>query len=198
MENNNMFSIFPHGARNQKGEAVLATIPIAKMNLQDAYEFIRSKHSEQATETLRSMIGTTTKEEISAFKKLNFQVATFSGIFSRRRASDLLERTPYITIDIDNLNSREEARDVQHKLMDDHHVKTLLSFVSPSGLGTKGVVLLPEWCENYDFKTQFKMLQEYIAFEHGISIDASGSDVCRACFLPHDAQCMIKTDLLTF
>ena len=175
----------------------MATQPQESQDIVWAYDFIRSERPKFATDKLRSMVGTATKEEISDFKKLSFQVATFNGIFSYRKASDLVERSPYIIIDIDDLASTEEARRVQRQIMDDHHVKAVLSFVSPKGRGVKGVLLLPEWCRDKDFKTQFQLIQQYIAFEHGINIDSSGSDVCRACFLPHDPECMINTELLT-
>ena len=197
MTDNNQFSVFPQGYRNREGVAVLATQPQESQDIVWAYDFIRSERPKFATDKLRSMVGTATKEEISDFKKLSFQVATFNGIFSYRKASDLVERSPYIIIDIDDLTSTEEARRVQRQIMDDHHVKAVLSFVSPKGRGVKGVLLLPEWCRDKDFKTQFQLIQQYIAFEHSINIDSSGSDVCRACFLPHDPECMINTELLT-
>ena len=197
MTDNKQFSVFPQGYRNRKGVAVLATQPQDSQDIVWAYDFIRSERPKFATDKLRSMVGTATKEEISDFKKLSFQVATFNGIFSYRKVSDLVERSPYIIIDIDDLASTEEARRVQRQIMDDHHVKAVLSFVSPKGRGVKGVLLLPEWCRDKDFKTQFQLIQQYIAFEHGINIDSSGSDVCRACFLPHDPECMINTELLT-
>ena len=174
----------------------MATQPQETQDIIWAYDFIRSERPQWATDKLRSMVDTASKEEISDFKKLSFQVATFNGIFSYRRASDLVERSPYIIIDIDDLASTEEARRVQRRIMDDRHVQAVLSFVSPKGRGVKGVLLLPEWCRDKDFKTQFQLIQQYIAFEHGIHIDSSGSDVCRACFLPHDPECMINKELL--
>lgn len=197
MTDNNQFSVFTHGYRNREGVAVLATQPIESQDINWAYDFIRSERPKWATDKLRSMVNTASKEEISDFKKLNFQVATFNGIFNYRRASGLVERSPYIIIDIDDLESTEEARRVQRQIMDDRHVQAVLSFVSPKGRGVKGVLLLPEWCRGKDFKTQFQIIQQYIAFEHGICIDSSGSDVCRACFLPHDPECMINPELLT-
>lgn len=197
MTDNKQFSVFPKGYRNREGLAVLATQPQESQDIEWVYNFIRSERPKFATDKLRSMVGAATKEEISDFKKLSFQVATFNGIFSYRKASDLVERSPYIIIDIDDLASTEEARRVQRQIMNDRHVKAVLSFVSPKGRGVKGVLLLPEWCRDKDFKTQFQLIQQYIAFEHGIKIDSSGSDVCRACFLPHDPECMINTELLT-
>ena len=75
-------------------------------------------------------------------------------------------------------------------------VETELCFVSPKGKGVKWVVRLPEWAQTEDFKTTFQMLQQHVGFEYGITVDKSGSDVCRACFLPYDDLCFINPKYL--
>ena len=186
------FSIFGRGWRNQKGDAVLATKPQQTQDLLWVYEYIKSERARWATETLRSMAEKATKEEMSDFKKLNFEVATFNGIFSYRNARSLVVRSPWLVADIDDLSSVEDAREVQQLLIADKHIETGLCFVSPKGRGVKWIVRVPEWLQGKDFKAQFEGLQRYVAFEHSIAIDKSGSDVCRACFLPYDKECFIN------
>lgn len=186
------FSVLPKGYRNQKGVAVLATRPQQTQDIAWAYDYISSTRAQWATETLRSMVGTATKDEISDFKKLNFECATFNGIFSYRRAQSLTVRSPFIVLDIDDLSSTEEARQVQLALVGDDKVETALCFVSPKGCGVKWVVTLPQWAQFDDFKTTFQTMQQHVAFHYGIAIDKSGSDVCRACFLPYDPECYIN------
>ena len=189
---NNKFSIFPKGYRNQKGQAVLATRPQQAQDIAWAYDYITSVRAQWATETLRSMLETATKDELSDFKKLNFECATFNGIFSYRNARSLMTPSPFMVIDIDDLNSTEEAREVQQALISDDKVETALCFVSPKGRGVKWVVRLPEWAQHDDFKQSFQTIQQHVAFHYGIAIDKSGSDICRACFLPHDPECYIN------
>ena len=55
---NNKFSIFPKGYRNQKGQAVLATRPQQAQDIAWAYDYITSVRAQWATETLRSMLET--------------------------------------------------------------------------------------------------------------------------------------------
>ena len=186
------FSIFGRGWRNQKGDAVLATKPQQTQDLLWVYEYIKSERARWATETLRSMAEKATKEEMGDFKKLNFEVATFNGIFSYRNARSIIVRSPWLVADIDDLSSTENAREVQQQLIADKHIETGLCFVSPKGRGVKWVLRIPEWLQGKDFKAQFEGLQRYVAFEHGIAIDKSGSDVCRACFLPYDKECFIN------
>ena len=186
------FSIFGRGWRNQKGDAVLATKPQQTQDLLWVYEYIKSERERWATETLRSMAEKATKEEMGDFKKLNFEVATFNGIFSYRNARSLVVRSPWLVADIDDLSSTDEAREVQQLLIADKNIETGLCFVSPKGRGVKWVLRIPEWLQSKDFKAQFEGLQRYVAFEHSIAIDKSGSDVCRACFLPYDKECFIN------
>ena len=189
---NEKFSIFGRGWRNQKGDAVLATKPQQTQDLLWVYEYIKSERARWATETLRSMAENATKEEMSDFKKLNFEVATFNGIFSYRNARSIIVRSPWLVADIDDLSSTDEAREVQQLLIADKNIETGLCFVSPKGRGVKWVLRIPEWLQSKDFKAQFEGLQRYVAFEHAIAIDKSGSDVCRACFLPYDKKCFIN------
>ena len=167
---NEKFSIVPKGYRNQKGQAVLSTRPQQAQDIAWAYDYITSVRAQWATETLRSMLETATKDELSDFKKLNFECATFNGIFSYRNARSLVNRSPFMVIDIDDLSSTEEARQVQQAW----------------------VVRLPEWAQSDDFKQSFLTMQQHVGFHYGIAIDNSGSDVCRACFLPYDPECYIN------
>ncbi len=196
MTTNYRFSIFPTGYQNQKGEAVLAAKPQQTQTIEWVYEYIISERARWATESLRAMVGQNTKEEISDFKKLNFETATFNGIFSYRNARSLVERSPYMVLDIDDLASTEEARRVQQQLINDPHVETALCFVSPKGRGVKWVVELPEWAQKNVFKSTFQMLSRHVGFQYGIAVDKSGSDVCRACFLPYDPECYIDSKIL--
>ncbi len=192
MVTNKFFSIFPKGYRNPKKEAVLAGKPLEDQSIGWVFDYITSERARWATETLRSMLGTATKEEVGDFKKLNFEVATFAGTFSYRNARSLKDRSPYMVLDIDDLASTEKAREVQDLLVNDPYVETALCFVSPKGKGVKWVVSLPDWAQKNDFKSSFLMLQQHVGFEYGIAVDKSGSDVCRACFLPYDPQCFIN------
>lgn len=193
---NEKFSIFGKGYRNREGKAVLATKPQQTQDLKWVHDYIISERARWATETLRGMVDYATKDELSDFKKLNFEVATFNGIFSYRNANSLVDRSPWIVLDIDDLSSIDEAREVQQRLIADENIETGLCFVSPKGKGVKWIVRIPEWLQGMDFKNQFQTLQHYMAFEHGITIDKTGSDVCRACFLPYDKDCFINTKFI--
>lgn len=204
-----VFSLFPKGWRNQKGVAVLATKPQQMLGIGEAGAYIKSERARWATEELRRLYREgendgsldddakkALMDRLSDFKKLNFETATFGGVFSYRRAGSLVERSPFMVLDIDDLASMEEARQVQQMFINDPMVETALCFVSPKGMGVKWVVRLPAWARNCEFRTSFQMLSQHVGFNYGITTDKSGSDVCRACFLPWDAECYINPKYL--
>ena len=187
------FSIFPCGWWDEaEQKAKPQQRPQQTQTIRWVYEYIISERARRATEELRAMAPTATRQQKQDFKALNFEYATFSGIFSYRNARSLVARTPFLTIDIDDLGSTEEAREVQRLLCQDANVETALCFVSPKGLGVKWVVSLPEWTLGLPFREQYEQMRRYVGFHYGYDPDKSGSDVCRACYLPWDVECYIN------
>ena len=189
---NYQFSGFGYGYRNKKGEAVLQTRPENILDIPTVYKYITSEVAKPATILLRSMIGKNSDKEISDFKKLNFKFACVRGIFSKRCASGLTTPTPYIPIDIDDLLSAEDAREVQQIIINDSMLEVALSFVSPKGFGAKIFIELPDWASSLDYSMQYEIVAKHIAIAHGISVDLQCKDVARAAFLCHDSNAYIN------
>ena len=189
------FSIFPCGWKREDGTVKMQQRPQQTADIAWCYRWITSPlAASTATIGYRAMLPTATKDEKRDFKILNFQYATFAGIFSYRNAEckNLIRRSPYMPLDIDHLSSLNEARELQHRLCEDKKVETALCFVSPSGLGVKWIFELPESILNYAYKEQFDMMRDFLGFNYGVDADTSGSDVCRACFLGWDPECYIN------
>ena len=194
---NERFSIFPSGWWDEAQQTVKPRQrPQQTQTILWVYDYIKSERARWATEQLRAMAATATRQQKQDFKALNFEYATFSGVFSYRNARSLVTRSPFLTIDIDDLSSISEARDVQQMLSRDEKVETALCFVSPKGLGVKWVVVLPPWTDGLPFREQFQRVRNYVGFRYGYDADKSGSDVCRACYLPWDAECFINPRFL--
>jgi len=190
---NNRFSIFPCGWWDEaEQKAKPRQHPQQTQDIAWVYKYITSGRARRATEELRAMMGTAPREQKQQFKALNFEYATFSGVFIYRNARSIVSRSPFLTIDIDGLATMEEARELQNMLCEDTNITTALAFVSPSGLGTKWVVELPEWVKDAPFRDQFEQVRRYVGFTYGYDPDKSGSDVCRACYLPWDEKCFIN------
>ncbi len=194
MNVNERFSIFSCGWWNEeKQEASPQQRSQQTQTIEWVYKYIISERARKPTEELRAMIPTATKGQRDNFKVRNFEYATFSGIFNYRRINCLVERTPFICLDIDGLDSMEEARAVQRALSADRYVETELCFVSPSGNGVKWVVRLPEAMEGMYFRDQWYEMRNHLAFNYGINTDPATKDVTRACFLPWDNECFINS-----
>lgn len=193
---NERFTMFGVGYVNRKGVAVLAARPKMTVDVAYIYYYIKEGWSAKATEELRRMIPASNNDEQQTFKKLNFETVTFAGRFSYRNGGHLIERSPFMVLDVDHLGSEAEARRVQQLFVADREVETALCFLSPRGEGVKWVVRLPEWCLCLPtYREQFQQMQKYVAFTHGISID-DGKDVNRTCYLPYDPQCFVNEKYL--
>ena len=191
------FSIFPCGYMDRRNNmAKPQQRPRMVQNISWVSDYIKSARARESTEALRAMLPTATRQEKQDFKILNFEYATFSGTFSYRNARSVTARTSFMTLDIDHLESTDAARELQSTLVSDTEVETALCFVSPSGLGVKWVVTLPPWTEGMAFRDQFEQLRRYVGFTYGIDPDPSGSDVCRACYLPCDPGCYVNPKYL--
>ena len=170
-----MFSVFPCGCKNRAGEDVMAKSPCGTMNLTQVYEYIRGREAAFATQEVR-------------------RIATFGGVFSKRSANALATSSGYMVIDIDGLKTKAQVDDVRYICITDKRIRPLMVFTSPSGYGVK-VVIDIDTTRNLSFKDYFRWVAMYMQFEYGIEVDRSGSDICRACYLPHDPDCWIKETL---
>ena len=192
------FSIYPCGwwdeeeqkAKPQQRQQQTQTIAWA-------YEYITSTCAQKATEDLRQMmLDGASDQALRDFKVLNFEYATFSGVFRYRRANFIVTRTPFLTIDIDHLSSTDEARELQQRFLLDRELETVLCFLSPKALGLKWIVRLPRWTDGLKFKQQFDAVRNYVGFEYVHDPDKIGSDICRSCFLPYDPHCYVNEKYL--
>jgi hypothetical protein len=155
-------------------------------------DYVFAERAKPQTEELHQIMTTATEQEVRDYKLIQFDAVAGAGIFSCGSAAGLTIRSPYIVLDVDDLESTEEAREIQQTLIEDKNVETALCFVSPKGKGIKWWVELPEWCQNMTFAEQYATLSRYIGYEYGILADSTGSNVNRLCFLPYDPLCYIN------
>ena len=162
--------------------------PYKNMKLDEAYNLIRSNAYLKNTQKLRSKKN---PEDARNFKKYNFDYATFSGIFSSRKNEALSRHSGLITIDFDHL---PDAEGLKEKLKNDPCLDTQLLFISPSGDGLKWIISAN--LGDLTHSEYFKAVGLYIKDKYNITIDGSGKDVSRACFLPHDPDVYINPNVL--
>lgn len=187
------FSGLNKGYINRQGKAVLQVNPDMELTLQQVHDYIVSDAAKAETERLRQIKD---HDKAQEFKKLNLRVALFGGLFSKRNAQSLYKASGLMVIDIDGLESEQEARRINQLLIKDRRINVALNFLSPGGKGCKNVLGI-DVSMGLDYKAYFNWVYRYLLFEYGIEIDVSGSDICRACYLPHDPQCYINPNFLT-
>ena len=196
----NRFSFFKSPINN--------THPYSEVTLVDIYNYIKGDSAAQNTQNLRKI---TDKKQAQKFKCYNFDYCTFSGVFSERKDKHLVEHSNLLCIDFDGLYSYECATTrneqnamsvelLRYKLLQDEYFETMLLFRSPSGNGLKWVIPIEVrdtksafYASHLDY---FQAVEKYIRQTYRIQIDASGKDVSRACYLPHDQSVFINPLLL--
>ena len=188
-----LFTLFGKGHWSERAQKyVPSTKALMNVDIPWVGSHIISERAKPQTLELRQMMATATEQQLRDYKLLQFDAVAAAGIFSYGNASGLTIRSPYIVLDVDDLESTEVAREIQQTLIADKNIETALCFVSPKGLGVKWWAELPEWCQNMTFAEQYAALSRYIGFEYGILADSTGSNVNRLCFLPYDPLCYVN------
>jgi twinkle protein len=134
-----------------------------------ALERIRNGKSKALVEKAREA---KTKKEADELKK-KLPAVCFSGTFSKRKDSDLLEHSGYIVLDFDNVADMAQKR---NELCSVGYITAV--WISPSGKGLKALVQI-EW------KTKHKEHFDALMAEMP-DIDKTGRNVSRLCFESYD------------
>lgn len=163
-------------------------IPTDTISLSNVYHLINNKDYKQKTFTLRNLED---KATARTYKAQSFDYVTFSGTFAKRADKNLLKHSGLLTLDFDDLAEIEE---IKEKLLVDEYFETELLFISPSGNGLK-------WIIPIDIKTDthlnyFLAISNYLKQAYQLTVDPSGKDVSRPCFLGHDPNVYINPKYL--
>ena len=146
---------------------------------------------------ISNALAITEPKQYKAYKDSNLPAVTFSGIFAayKRKAHFIETHSGLITLDIDGLTA-EQIADLLAELAQMPQV--VLAFVSPSGLGIKVIVRVDPIPRNdLEHKGAYQACLEFfgnLAEEYGFTIDTSGKDCSRLCFLAHDPLAIFHTD----
>lgn len=160
--------------------------PYAEISVVEAYKVIKGNYFRKRTAELRSL---TDAKEIRTYKALNFDYATFSGVFTRRSDASMIKHSGLLTLDFDHIDN---VRELKQTLLDNSLFNTQLIFFSPSGTGLKWIVAID--IKKYTHLEWFNSLANYIKKNLDLEVDKSGKDVSRACFLCHDPEVYISKD----
>ena len=114
----------------------------------------------------------------------------WSGRFSKRNSSDLLQHSGLLCADLDELG--DQLGEVRSKLVTSPHLWAM--FISPSGDGLKCVFRVPADAQKH--KASFGAVEKHVRDLTGIQIDQACSDVARLCFLSYDPDAYLNEDAI--
>lgn len=176
METQYKFSVYHAPIKN--------TTPFKTITLEDVHKVLISIKYKAITDELRQ---TTDKQQQNEIKASKLDYVTFSGIFSKRATTGLLQHSNLFCIDLDNLNNVAETKSRIIELL-----PPSLMFVSPTGNGIKLVykVNIAE-AEHIDY---FKAFEQFFKTELSLTIDDKCKDVARACFLCYDSEAYLNNE----
>ena len=140
-------------------------------------------------------LANTEKVKYRDWKADNLPAVTFSGTFpkGKRLAKHLTQHSGQVTLDIDGLN----PADIPYILATLAQMpQVVLAFVSPSGNGIKVIVsVTPIPANDPEHKGAWAACRDFInplAEEFEFTVDPSGKDVSRLCFLAHDPLAIVN------
>lgn len=126
-------------------------------------------------------------------EKLKLPAITWSGTFSDRIDKGLLEYSNLICLDIDNIES-DVVDSLKSQLATDEYVK--YCFTSPSNRGIKIIVEVNTGKEHH--KAAFLHLQKVFEDKYFFSVDESGKNLSRLCFVSADERAIIRENNTIF
>lgn len=176
--------------------------PYKTMTVQDVYKTITTNRRLQLlTAQVRQAAESGDLSAYRALKQALLPYVTPCGTFSYRRGNCLVQPSGLVVVDIDHLDSAEEARELRRKLFNDPFLKTELAFISPCGRGVKAFVpynlnRTPDIKQNAAESIYWAMDYVQCAYADGKTksdkgVDTSGKDLVRACFLSYDEEALI-------
>lgn len=162
---------------------------------------IQGDFYETQIKTIRQFRALGKQEEADEVKK-NLHAVTFCATFRNRRLSSLYQTYNNImVIDVDKLEPDEMVR-VGNCLSGSELVACF--WISPSGAGWKGLVPLNYLHKSNDMDVvdvhhwAFAKLEEYFKDNYKITLDASGKDITRLCFMSWCPQLKLKNEFSRF
>lgn len=162
-------------------------IPVETLSL---FEYFNDETYKSTVERIREL---TDKEEIKKLKS-RLPAITVSGLFKKRKISDLIEHSGYICIDIDgddnpNITDFDMVRDQLSKV-----VNVAFASLSVSGRGVFCVIPIKEVDKHVEHFEALRIIFEGI----GIIIDKGCKDVTRLRGYSYDPNAYFNEDAIVF
>ena len=166
-------------------------VPFQTVSLFRVYQMIHGPNYRTQTDELRSL----KSEELQRqYKQQRLDFILPAGIFSYANDSSLLKASGLLCMDLDNL---ENVEAMKQKLLDDRLFESMMLFRSPCGEGLKWFLKID--LSKCDHRQWFTAVRNYLMKTYGLTseqVDSTSINVSRACWLCHDPDVYIKTELI--
>lgn len=160
--------------------------PSATVGIPETYSMITAPIRKHKTKTLRELQN---EQQQKTYKKKFFDYVTFSGTFTKRSNTSLIQHSGLLTVDIDGVKDMDSLQEIREILLVDPYFSTELLFTSPRGNGLKWII--PISLDEVSHKEYFEAVSKYLQQTYAIEMDTSGADVSRGCLLPYDPEAYI-------
>lgn len=158
------------------------------ITLEKVFERIRTGKSSELVKRIQQE---NDKEKRNLIKR-ELPCIIFGGVFSERCKSGLSQHSGLMVIDLDKYNSVDEMNLHFEELKDNKHVVSL--FVSPSGIGLKGVIKIPI-CDKFEHEKYFKAFNDEFQIPFW---DKSNCNVDRVCYESFDPNIYVNWEAETY
>ena len=155
-------------------------------DFRDTIELIRSDRWKREVAAVQAAYATGGKDAAAGPKK-RLPGILFSGTFTRRASSALIQHSGLICVDLDDIGGQLEA--YKEQVCADEH--TLAVFISPTGTGLKVVLRCDPTKPHLE---SFKAAELHMLERFGLEIDQACKDVARICFVSHDPDAFLADD----
>lgn len=189
--------------KNKQGRLITppTLLPFCEVSIEQVFQLITcNENLKVLTEQVRNAA------DIRAAKASLLPYVTPCGTFTRRNSKNFVSPSHLVVVDVDHLNSYQEAADMRRTLYDDRLLCPVLTFISPSGLGVKAFVPCNHLCPADAAKSiteQMSWAMHYVEMAYATHahvssgtktevVDFSGKDLVRSCFLSHDPEALFR------
>lgn len=168
------------------------TVPEKSVGYKSVLKTIQSDRFKDQVELIRSLKQAGDAQYKEEKKKL--MAVTWSGTFSERAASKIIDYSGLLCVDIDDL-TEEKINELKTKFQDDGFI--LGGFISPSGDGIKVLLWSPDSSIKYHQHFYFSA-EKYFKEKYDVDVDRSCKDVCRLCYVSSDSGAWIRESVESF
>jgi len=153
------------------------------IDINKIFERIKKGNSKELVEGIRKEQDSTLRNDLK--KKL--PSICFSGKFTKRADSALLEHSGLICLDFDKFKTKKEMDEFNEFVRGDKY--TFASFVSPSGNGFKVIIKIPSDVKYH--KMYFDALKDYYNSPY---FDTTSKNLSRVCYESYDPRLFHNKD----